>query len=231
MISANYRFLLKGLMLISTLIIIAYIIKAAQLDSMLNKAWIDSEIRGKGISGEILFLGVGILATAVGIPRQAISFLAGYAFGLLPGVFIGVLSTAGGCIVSFYYARWLGRGVLGARHGDRIRRINEFLYNNTFSTTLLIRLLPAGNNLVTNLAAGMSNVQFIPFLIGSALGYVPQTVIFALVGSGMNINPVFRVGLGIVLFIISGILGIYLYRRICNEQGCAFNQQMQGLLS
>ncbi|RJP85755.1 MAG: TVP38/TMEM64 family protein [Desulfobacteraceae bacterium] len=228
---ANYRIFLKGLLLISTFIIIAYIIKAAELDSILNKAWIDSEIRSKGISGEIFFLGVGILATAVGIPRQAISFLAGYAFGLIPGVFIGVLSTAGGCIVSFYYARWLGRGVLGARHGDRIRRINEFLYKNTFSTTLLIRLLPAGNNLITNLAAGVSNVQVIPFLLGSALGYVPQTAIFALVGSGMNLNPSFRIGLGVVLFIISGILGIYLYRRICNEQRCAFNQQMPGLLS
>lgn len=216
---ANHRtYFLKGLLMISLFVIIAYIAKAAQLDSMLNKAWIDSAVRGKGINGEILFLGVGVLATAIGIPRQAISFLAGYAFGFLFGTVIGLLSTVGGCIVSFFYARRLGRGFLESRHGNRIRRINEFLYNNTFSTTLLIRLLPAGSNIITNLAAGVSDVRASRFLLGSALGYIPQTAVFALVGSGININPLFRIGLGIVLFVISGILGMDLYRRIGKEQ-------------
>ncbi|MFT5539807.1 MAG: putative membrane protein YdjX (TVP38/TMEM64 family), partial [Alphaproteobacteria bacterium] len=82
-----------------------------------------------------------------------------------------------------------------------------------FSTALLIRLLPVGSNLLTNLAAGVSGVRAVPFVAGSTLGYVPQTLIFALVGSGLHIEPALRIGASVVLFVVSGMLGVYLFRR------------------
>lgn len=91
-------------------------------------------------------------------------------------------------------------------------RINSFLHDNTFSTAVMIRLLPVGNNLVTNLVAGIANVRALPFLLGSALGYWPQTAVFALIGSGISLDPIFRIGLGVVLLVISGALGGHLYR-------------------
>jgi uncharacterized membrane protein YdjX (TVP38/TMEM64 family) len=67
---------------------------------------------------------------------------------------------------------------------------------------------------VTNLAAGVSSVAALPFIAGSAAGYVPQTVIFALVGTGVQVDPVLRIGLSVVLFVASAGLGLYLYRRV-----------------
>jgi uncharacterized membrane protein YdjX (TVP38/TMEM64 family) len=52
-----------------------------------------------------------------------------------------------------------------------------------------------------------------PFFTGSALGYIPQTLIFALIGSGINLDPTLRISVGVALFILSGVLGVYLYRR------------------
>ena len=54
--------------------------------------------------------------------------------------------------------------------------------------TLLIRLLPVGNNFATSLAAGVSRVPARPFLLGSLLGYMPQTMVFALAGSGVEMG-------------------------------------------
>lgn len=79
--------------------------------------------------------------------------------------------------------------------------------------TLLIRFLPVGSNLLTNLVAGVSAVRWLPFMAGSALGYIPQTLIFVLLGSGIHIDPVFRISLSVALFVVSGGLGVYLYRR------------------
>ena len=79
--------------------------------------------------------------------------------------------------------------------------------------TLLIRLLPLGSNLVTNLVAGVSSVWATAFITGSMVGYVPQTVIFALLGSGISLEPELRITLSTVLFVLSGALGYYLYRR------------------
>jgi uncharacterized membrane protein YdjX (TVP38/TMEM64 family) len=207
------RVFLKGLVLIVSFVGVAYLFEVTELSSLLDKGWIDREVRGHGISGELLFLGMGALATAVGVPRQAISFLAGYAFDVALGTLLGVLATVGGCVIAFSYARWFGRGLIAARFPDRVRRIDGFIHDNTFNMTVLMRLLPVGSNLITNLAAGVANVRALPFVLGSALGYIPQTLVFSLVGSGITLDPLFRIGLGVVLFLVSGVLGVYLFRK------------------
>lgn len=207
------RVFLKGLVLIVSLVGLAYLYEISHLGASLDKHWIDTEIRGHGLGGELLFLGVGAIATAVGVPRQAVSFLAGYAFDVALGTVLGLLATVGGCVIAFSYARWFGRGLVAARFPDRVSRVDGFIHENTLSMTLLMRLLPAGSNLITNLAAGVASVRAAPFMIGSALGYIPQTLVFSLIGSGISLDPVFRIGLGIVLFLISGVLGIYLFRK------------------
>ncbi len=207
------RIFLKGLVLIAIFVGVAYLFEISHLRTMLDKAWIDAEIRGKGISGELLFVGVGVVATAIGVPRQAVSFLAGYAFGFQVGTALGVLATLGGCIVTFFFARWFGRDLVAARFSRRIRRLDSFIHDNTFSMTLLIRLLPAGSNLITSLGAGVTGVRALPFLLGSALGYIPQTLVFALIGSGIGVDPTVRIGMGVALFLISGVLGVYLFRK------------------
>jgi len=209
----NPRILLRGLLLISSMVALGYLFEVTQLGSMLDKGWIDSEIRGKGLDGELLFIAAGALATAVGLPRQLIGFLGGYAFGFLFGTFVALLAATLGCFLAFFYSRLFGRALVMARFERRIRRFNDFISGHPFSMTLLIRLLPVGSNLVTNLAAGVTRVPPLPFIFGSMLGYIPQTAIFALAGSGIEVDPVLRIGLAVALFVVSGLLGAYLYRR------------------
>jgi uncharacterized membrane protein YdjX (TVP38/TMEM64 family) len=205
--------ILRGLVFLASLVAIGFLVRAMQLDSFLDKAWIDTEIRGRGVTGELLLVATGAVFVAVGLPRQIISFLAGYGFGFVAGLGLGLAATTLGCIISFFYARFLGRDVIARRFPGRVRRIDDFLADNPFTMTLLIRFLPAGSNLVTNLAAGVSRVGWLSFVAGSAVGYVPQTAVFALVGSGIGVDPVWRIGLSAVLFVVCGGLGIHLYRR------------------
>ena len=209
----NPRVLLRGILLIVSLVTFGYLLEVTELGSHLDKAWIDTEVRGKGFTGALLFVAAGTLFTGIGLPRQMIGFLGGYAFGFLWGTVFSLAATALGCIASFFYARWLGRSLIKARFPERIRRLDDFISGNPFSMTLLIRLLPVGSNLATNLAAGVTRVSPMAFFLGSALGYVPQNAVFALAGSGINLNPVFRISLATALFIISALLGVYLYRR------------------
>ena len=178
------KILFRGLIWITSLVAIGYALKVSGLGSSIDKAWVDSDIRGQGFTGELLFVGVGMMFTAVGLPRQIICFLAGYAFGLLEGTALAMVATVLGCIVAFFYARIMGRSFVVGRFPDRVQRIDDFLHENPLSMTLLIRLLPLGSNVVTNLAAGVSGVGAISFFLGSALGYLPQTLVFTLVGSG-----------------------------------------------
>ncbi|MFV0349897.1 MAG: SNARE associated Golgi protein, partial [Halodesulfovibrio sp.] len=56
-------------------------------------------------------------------------------------------------------------------------------------------------------------ISSVSFLGGSALGYVPQTFIFALLGSGVNVDPVWRTTISAVLMVVSSLLGYRLYRK------------------
>lgn len=209
----NPRVLAKGLGLILSLALLGYFFKASDLGNSINEAWIDGHIRDHGIHGELLFLAMGAVFTAIGLPRQIIAFLAGYAFGLVQGTFFGAFAALLGCAVTFAYARLFGRGLLSARLGARARRFDAFIHEHPFSMTLLIRLLPVGSNVLTNLAAGISRARALPFLAASFVGYLPQTVVFALVGSGVDVDATYKIGLAAILFLVSGVLGAYLYHR------------------
>lgn len=208
------RLLLKGLVLIVTLLGIGWAMQALGVGHMLDKDWVDSAVKGQGAEGVALFLGLGGLVMAVGLPRQGVCFLAGYAGGLLYGTALALAASLLGCALAFFYARLLGREVVRHRLEARVRRVDEFLSRNPFTMTVLIRFLPVGSNLITNLVAGVSRVPAAPFLAGSLVGYVPQTFIFALLGSGVRVDPGARIGLSVVLFIASAALGVILYRRV-----------------
>jgi uncharacterized membrane protein YdjX (TVP38/TMEM64 family) len=205
--------LIKGFMVLLLLVAIGFLIKFLQIDTGFNEAWIVSDIRNSGVQGELLFVLIGGFLTAVGFPRQGVSFLAGYAFDFIEGTILGVAATALGCIVTFYYARFLGRDFVKLRYQRRIQRVDDFLHDNPFTMTLLIRFLPIGSNFITNLAAGVSSVSGFAFVLGSALGYIPQTAISAMLGSGVKVDNNIMLVVGIVGFLISGLLGIYLYRK------------------
>jgi uncharacterized membrane protein YdjX (TVP38/TMEM64 family) len=178
----------------------------------MDQVWIDREVAGHGLKGELLFLVAGTLFTAVGLPRQLIAFLGGYAFGLLYGTLLALLATLLGALLCYFYAHWFGHRLLAHRLAGRARHFHDLLQGHPFSLTLLIRLLPVGSNVVTNLLAGLARAPMGWFLLGSAIGYLPQTLVFALGGSGLNLDSGTRILLSVVLFLISGILGLYLYR-------------------
>ena len=207
------RVLLSGLALLATLVAVGWAIESGAFGEVLSKDWIDTRVRGQGIGGEVLYLCVAGLATAVALPRHVVSFLGGYAFGVALGTLLGLAGTVLGCLLTFFYARVIGRPLVSARLGARVQRIEDFLAAHPFWMTVLIRLLPVGNNFATNLAAGVSRVPAPPFFLGSLLGYIPQTLVFALAGSGVDVGGAWRIGIAVALFLASGVIGAWLYRK------------------
>lgn len=220
----NLKVFIKGLIFLCGLAGAAYL-----LSQGMDQSWIDDHVRGQGLKGWIIFVGLGGLLAAVGFPRQVLAFMGGYAFGVVKGTTITVLATVVGCVLTFSYARLLGRGFFQRKFPRKIKRIDAFLADSPFTMTLLIRLLPAGSNLATNAAAGVSGVPAGSFFLGSLVGYIPQSLVFALAGSGVEINPQWSIALSVILFIVSGLLGVYLYRRY--RHGKTLGREIETALS
>ncbi len=180
-------------------------------------AWVDRSIRDEGLWGELVFVLVGAALTAGGVPRQSIAFLGGYAFGTVLGSVFGLAAQMLGCAASYGWARLLGRSWaerrLAGRFGHRLRPLRDVLAGSPFQATLALRLLPVGNNLALNLLAGLAGLKAVPFLAASALGYLPQTVVFALLGKGIRVEGAWQLGLGAALLAVSFAMGVWMWQR------------------
>ncbi|HZF74992.1 MAG TPA: VTT domain-containing protein [Acetobacteraceae bacterium] len=179
--------------------------------------WVDRTIRDEGLVGEAIFLAVGTAMTAAGLPRQTVAFLGGYAYGVVLGAALALLAQLLGCAVSFWWARLVGRRWaerrMAGRFGPRLRPLRDALAGDTFGATLAIRLLPVGNNLALNLLAGAAGIRLAPYLAASAIGYLPQTLVFALLGKGVRVDGAWQMALSAALLLVSVALGLRLLRR------------------
>jgi uncharacterized membrane protein YdjX (TVP38/TMEM64 family) len=205
--------LAKGIALIATVTALGLFLHTVDLEGELDRHVLAARLDALGGLGWVAFLlGTGLF-TAVGGPRQLPSFLGGYVYGVVGGTLLAALGTTLGSALSFLYARFLGRRFVRRRFGHRIARFESFLAERPFSMTLVIRLMPVGNNLITNLAAGLTRIRIFPFLLGSALGFVPQSLIFAMIGKGTRVDPGVRISIAAALFVVSTLWGLALFHK------------------
>ena len=117
-----------------------------------------------------------------------------------------------GCAADFIWARAVARDWAARRLRGRLARLDAALARRPFAATLTLRLLPVGSNVALSLLAGVSGVAAAPFLAASALGYVPQTVVFVLLGGGVHVGQEAQLALAAVLFIVASAAGLWLLR-------------------
>ena len=210
---------IKALILLFLIGISWYLLRHTPAAKLLQDyEWIRLRISENGFYGPLIFIPGGALLTAIGFPRIAFSAISGFVFGFTVGSLFGLAGTITGCIITFYYAKLLGRGFIEKRIPQRLRKFEELLKEHSFSMTLMVRLFPIGNNMLTNLLAGVSSIKPVPYFLGSLIGYIPQTLIFALIGSGVRKEIWLRGSLSILLFALSLLIMFFLTKRILNQK-------------
>lgn len=212
-VSRSVSRLIKGASLFVALALVLVAVRALDPGAESYSRFVDEHIRARGLTGVALYLGLTALFTCAGVPRQVFGLAGGYAFGVLWGTAWATAGVTLGCMMSFSYARFLGQNFVQRRFGHRIDPLEKFLVRSPFVMTFIIRSLPVGNNLVTNILAGVSRIPALPFFAGSCVGYIAQNFIFALLGSGVRVDPFWRVAISAALFVLASLLGVWLYRR------------------
>lgn len=211
--------LIKGLAMLGVLALVVYLAKYTGISHALETKWMDEHVRSQGLVGVITYVALATFFSAAGFPRQIICFMGGYAYGFALGALLGTIGTALGCACAFIYARLVGRSFIKRKFGARIQKVDNFLSRSPFNMALTIRFFPIGSNVVTNVLAGVTSIPALPFILGSALGYMPQNIVFALFGSGVNVSSTTQMVMAIILFVISSLLGFKIYRKYRNQAG------------
>ena len=167
----------------------------------------------KTLTGALTFTLLLTPALAIGLPRQIAALSAGFLFGAGFGVLLATISAIVGCLITLLLARKLLSNLVEQQYPEPLAKVSYFFSHHTFIKALIIRLVPAGSNFLTNVLAGTARTPISPFIFGSALGFIPQMTIFSLMGAGLQVNGQQQLMLSVVLLVMALLLSGYLYRK------------------
>lgn len=163
--------------------------------------------------GGLIFTLLLTPAMALGLPRQIAALSAGFLFGASYGMVLATVAAVLGCLITLMLARKLFAHKVQHYYPQQLAKVSHFFSYNTFLKALIIRLLPAGSNFLTNVLAGTARSPIKPYVLGSALGFMPQMTIFSLMGAGLQVNGQQQLIISIALLILALLLSSYLYQK------------------
>ncbi|MFP2905095.1 TVP38/TMEM64 family protein [Pyxidicoccus sp. 3LFB2] len=142
-------------------------------------------VRALGVQGAVLFCLTYSVATLLLLPTTPFTVVAGVLYGPWGGGALLLLLSLGVDLVAFYVARFARGPFEGMR--DRfpgLARLDEALGEGGFGAVCLLRLSPLAPYGVLNYALGLTRVSPAAFLAGTAVGSLPATVLFLVLGHG-----------------------------------------------
>lgn len=175
--------------------------------------------------GVFAFLGAYLIRPLVLFPASVLTIIGGILFGPVAGVVIVVVAANTSALIAFGIGRFLGRPP-GADDEERTARADSFverwrsrLRDNSFETVFAMRLLFLPYDLV-NYVCGALHIRWTPFLLATALGSIPGTISFVLLGASLEridmgldgINPLAIVA-SVLIFAISIVISRTIKKR------------------
>ena len=127
-----------------------------------------------------LFLVIGLFL----LPGATLlSVFSGAVFGLPMGPLLVSFGSTLGAVLAFFVARYILRDWVEERFGERLHPIHEGLCENDINYILVLRLVPLFPFFLVNIAMGVSPISWKVFMLGTLLGKLPATWIYANAGS------------------------------------------------
>jgi uncharacterized membrane protein YdjX (TVP38/TMEM64 family) len=167
-----------------------------------HRTTLEHFVAANPVAAPLAYMAAYAVAVALSLPGALILTLAGgLLFGALWGTVFAVAGATVGAVGLFLAARGALAPALSARAGPFLDRLRPGLERDGLSYLLVLRLVPLFPFWLVNLAPALVGMKLAPFALGTFLGIIPGTAVFAGVGAGLA--EVFAAGrtpdLGIVL--------------------------------
>lgn len=195
------------------LLSIVFVIAKTPPDYWQQAEYFGAYLQSTGATGLVAMLLAASLCIAVGLPRQLFAFIFGFAYGLTVGFLLAVLSAIVGCVLTYTMVRYVLSGRFQHRYPDIKAKLEAWVKEDVFLKIVILRFQPLGTNLISNVCAGLVPVPAAIFFTGSTVGFIPQSLVFAMLGSGVRLGSTTQMWVSLVLLLISIILALVVYKR------------------
>jgi uncharacterized membrane protein YdjX (TVP38/TMEM64 family) len=121
-----------------------------------------------------------VLLVLMAVPVLALIVAGATVFGPWPGMAYSLMGMVAGATVAFAFGRFTGAQGMDRFTQGRLGLLSRHLHQRGMLTMALVRFMPVAPFMVVNLAAGALRVGWRDFVLGSALGLLPGTVVISL---------------------------------------------------
>ena len=158
------------------------------LDTLrLHRAWLTGMVAAHWGIAALAFVAVYTASTALSVPGAVLlTITGGFLFGVTAGAALTVIGATTGATLVFLFARQVFGDRALDRFGDSAARIGAGIQRNAWSYMLVLRFVPLFPFFLVNLAAAFFGVRLPVFLVTTAFGIIPGTVVFTLAGAGLG---------------------------------------------
>lgn len=160
-----------------------YVTLAALAD---NKEWLCRVVARSGAEGVLAFILAYAGVVSLSVPGATLlTIAAGFLFGPWLGTAYAVVGATIGATIVFLAAR-AGLAGLAARGGPLAARLAAGFREHGFNYLLVARLIPIFPFWLVNLVAGALGLPRGQYILGTFIGIIPVTFIYASLGNGFG---------------------------------------------
>jgi uncharacterized membrane protein YdjX (TVP38/TMEM64 family) len=133
------------------------------------------------------FVAAYAVMAAFSIPGALVMTVAGgFLFGTLGGAALSVLGATLGAVALFLAARTAIGDLLRQRAGPALTKMQAGFQKDALNYLLVLRLIPLFPFWLVNLVPALLGVSLRVFVVGTAIGIVPGSLVYASVGNGLS---------------------------------------------
>lgn len=115
----------------------------------------------------------------IGVPQFLLIGIAVYAFGPFWGAIWSWIASLCSGTITFWIGRFFGAATVQRLGAGRIKRFAEFVAENAFVASIIVRNVPTGPFLMVNMIFGAIRANYLQFFAGLALGLIPKIAMVA----------------------------------------------------
>lgn len=135
----------------------------------------------------ILFMGLYVIVVACSFPGGLLmTVTGGFLFGWIAAGFMAVFAATVGATILFMIAATSLGQPLRRRAGPWLKKLESGFEENALSYLLFLRLVPVFPFWIINIAPAFLGVGLGTYIIGTAIGIIPGTFVFAYLGVGLD---------------------------------------------
>ncbi len=172
---------MKLVVFIALVAAVVAVFKLTNIGVYFSQEFIQGSLDRLGPMAPVGYVAIYVVGTVLGVPGTILTIIGGVVFGSYLGTVLIVIGATIGASGAFFVARFFARDFINEMFGKTrwFKKLDDGIKEHGLYFILFIRLVPVFPFNGINFASGLTKVKFRDYFIGTAVGIIPASFVFA----------------------------------------------------